>query len=363
MPYKLSSLFGSLSEPVVAARGGDIIYRNPAARQTPAIARRGLADLIPEYALRDPPETFLTEALLDGSQYTVSGTMLDGVVVYTFAPENPPDISDASDVIASVAASLREPLALLKLASDRMLEREEDTEPGMPPEYAVAMRRGIFGISRALNHLNAFVFLAEGGSALPERTHFDLARECRDLTHTVVRALDLSEDRLTFISSPRRAPFYGDRRLIDRMLLCLIGNAFLFTPEGTSVCIALSRAGGKFLISVTDDGGGLSDGARRDVWARYGAGPGRYVAGGAGLGLSVVQSIARMHGGGALLESRPGIGTSVIVYLPAHESRTDPRVPSDTDASYYVPAGSMEEILTELAELVPPEKFSLRYLD
>ncbi|MDR2615028.1 MAG: sensor histidine kinase, partial [Oscillospiraceae bacterium] len=139
-----------------------------------------------------------------------------------------------------------------------------------------------------------------------------------------------------------------------------IGNAFLFTPEGTSVRISLSRAGGKLLISVTDDGGGLSDGARRDVWARYGAGPGRYVTGGAGLGLSVVQSIARMHGGGALLESRPGIGTSVIVYLPAQEPRAEPR---DADASYYVPAGSMEEILTELAELVPAEKLSLRYLD
>ncbi|MDR2421369.1 MAG: HAMP domain-containing histidine kinase [Oscillospiraceae bacterium] len=357
MPYKLSSLFGSLSEPVVAARGGEIIYRNPAARQTPILARGGLADMIPGCALFSPPDAFLTETSLGGARYTVSGASIDGAVVCTFTPENPPCRAEASAAVASAAASLRGPLALLKLASDRMLGGEEAPGAGASPECAAAMRRGIFAMERALNHLDAFVFPAESGSPLPERSHFDLARACRDLARAVEDALDLPGGRLVSDARALPAPFYGDRRLIERMLLCLIGNAFEFTPDGTSVRLAVRRAGGRILISVTDDGGGLPDGARRGIWARYGSAPGG-AGRGAGLGLSVVQSIAKMHGGGALLESRAGIGTSVIVSLPAHEPAYA-RAPEADRA----PVCGVDEILTELAELVPAEKFSPRYLD
>ncbi|MDR1065243.1 MAG: HAMP domain-containing histidine kinase [Oscillospiraceae bacterium] len=360
---QLSSLFEVLSEPVVAARGGEIIYRNAAARQTPVLARRGLADLIPEYAASDPPEAFLTEMSVDGERYMVSCAPLDEMTVCTFTPERPANPADASDIVASAAAALRGPLALLKLASDRMLEQDGLCGVKDSSEYASAMRRGIFGMARALNHLDAFVFLAESGSALPERAYFDIVRVCRDLTRDVALALDLSDGRLTFSSAAGASAFYGDKRLIERMLLCLIGNAFAFTPEGTSVHLSVGKAGGRTLISVTDDGGGFPEGVGYDVWARYRARDSfRSVGRGAGMGLSVVQSIARMHGGGAVLESRAGVGASVLVSLPSPGPGLKYRAAGGRKPEYS-PADGMDEILTELAELVPPEKFSAKYSD
>jgi two-component system, OmpR family, sensor kinase len=128
------------------------------------------------------------------------------------------------------------------------------------------------------------------------------------------------------------------------VLANLLGNVRAHTPVTTPVMVRLAAPDGHgsangtawVRLEVADAGPGMSaeDAARAfdrfhraaepddgaDPPAADGTGPDRHNgngAGGSGLGLSIVQAIAHAHGGQATLESWPGRGTRVRVWLPA----------------------------------------------
>jgi two-component system OmpR family sensor kinase len=105
-----------------------------------------------------------------------------------------------------------------------------------------------------------------------------------------------------------------------RMLLRnLLDNAIRYTPRGGRVDVRVSQQGGESLravLSVTDTGPGIPAEERGRVFNRFHRVPGT-VAGGSGLGLALVQSVANRHGGQVTLESGAGgTGLHVVVSLP-----------------------------------------------
>lgn len=71
-------------------------------------------------------------------------------------------------------------------------------------------------------------------------------------------------------------------------------------------------------LSVRDEGEGIAPELQEKIWQRfYQADPSRSGAQGAGLGLAMVEQIARLHGGDMSLESRPGEGSVFTLRLPA----------------------------------------------
>lgn len=116
---------------------------------------------------------------------------------------------------------------------------------------------------------------------------------------------------------PRRlAPLHGDRDLLVLAISQLVDNALTFSPPGTTVAVRARRKGRWVAIEVTDSGPGFTP----DDLA-YATEPlyrGRAVRGGAGLGLglSLVERIAMVHGGRLELCGRPGPGATVILWLP-----------------------------------------------
>ena len=229
-------------------------------------------------------------------------------------------------------------------------------------EYAVMMQRGIFSIIRALNRLDAVLFLSGDAPAGAERTNIDLVQLVGELIDTTTQLLELEDGRLRMVTEVGEAGVLGDKRLIERMLLCLIGNALIFSQDDTKIKITIKMPDDKALISVSDNGDGISDASRFDVWSRYGAW--RELDDtkrGAGFGLSVVQAIARMHGGGALIESQPGSGTTVIVSLAAAPDENI--VPVFNTPQGYSSVNDIREIFMELANIIPKKKFNTKYMD
>jgi len=109
----------------------------------------------------------------------------------------------------------------------------------------------------------------------------------------------------------------GDERRLRHALYNLVSNAIKFTPDGGSIRVEVAREGNDALISVVDDGIGMSDEDRERAFDKFVRGKqpdGRAV--GAGLGLSLVRSIIELHGGRIELDSAPETGTKVICRLP-----------------------------------------------
>ncbi len=156
----------------------------------------------------------------------------------------------------------------------------------------------------------------------------DLAGVVRD---AVADAVAVEPARPVRAEAPPRLVAVVDEPRIRQVLANLLGNVRAHTPVSTAVAVRLGAITGGVLIEVADAGPGMSpqDAARafdrfhraagRD--GREGApdpvsSPGTERSGGSGLGLSIVQAIARAHGGRATLESWPGRGTKVRVWLP-----------------------------------------------
>jgi signal transduction histidine kinase len=200
-----------------------------------------------------------------------------------------------------------------------------------PEELPDAMRR----IEQEAQRMSTLVAELLELARLDRPTSLDLAET--DLTavvrDAVADATAVDTQRLVSADVPERLIALVDERRIRQVLANLLGNVRAHTPPETPVVVRLAaqpasgRAGG-VLIEVADLGPGMPavDAARAfDRFHRAAKPEGTGTAGraaadrssGSGLGLSIVQAIAHAHGGHAVLESAPGHGTRVLVYLPS----------------------------------------------
>jgi signal transduction histidine kinase len=126
--------------------------------------------------------------------------------------------------------------------------------------------------------------------------------------------------------APERLIAVVDEARIRQVLANLLGNVREHTPPGTPVAVRLAPVRGGAVLEVADAGPGMPEQDAVRAFDRFYRGAER--AGhqdeadrdhgtSSGLGLSIVQAIAAAHGGQAVLESRPGSGTRVRIWLPA----------------------------------------------
>jgi len=107
----------------------------------------------------------------------------------------------------------------------------------------------------------------------------------------------------------------ADRRLVERALVNVLENALQAVQDQGSVKVQLRAREDppRVCVEVVDSGPGLSPEARRRVFEPFFS----TKSDGSGLGLALVKKIAEDHGGGVALESLPGEGARVVLWLPA----------------------------------------------
>lgn len=112
----------------------------------------------------------------------------------------------------------------------------------------------------------------------------------------------------------------ADRMLLIRLCINLISNAYSYSRENGTVWVSLSRKGENLVLSVKDNGIGISPENLPRIWERfYQADPSRSKNsdGSMGLGLSMVKWIAELHKGLVSAESTLGLGSLFTFVMPA----------------------------------------------
>lgn len=154
------------------------------------------------------------------------------------------------------------------------------------------------------------------------RAPVDLARLARE-TAADWWDLDHPEETAVTFDLPARALVFADRERLTVALRALYHNAVKHTPIGTDVLIRIEDHPDGWLLAVEDNGPGVPDRLKSAIFDRLAHGDPEAPDPGLGLGLYLVDQIARAHNGRAWVEDHHGGGASFRILLPTR--RSDPR--------------------------------------
>ena len=220
-------------------------------------------------------------------------------------------VSELSSVSASLAHDLRSPVARLSAAIDTALDRVE--EPGAL-EALQAARENADGLRRMLDTALEITRL-EGGAVTDRRLPIDLARVVEDMAELYEPLAEQSGVLLETRLEP--VVVTADRELLSRAIANLIDNALkygarrvvLSTSAGVAPALVPGAASVAMAeIAVLDDGPGIPPQDRDRAVERFVRLDNARTLPGGGLGLAMVQAVARLHGGELLLSDGEGPG-------------------------------------------------------
>lgn len=222
---------------------------------------------------------------------------------------------------ADASHELRTPLTTIRGYAE--LYRQGALGPDQLPDAMRRIEQEAERMSRLVAELLELARLDRTSSL--DLTQTDLAGLVRD---AVADAAAVEPQRPVRAEAPPRLVAVVDEPRIRQVLANLLANVRAHTPVTAPVVVRLGAITGGILIEVADGGPGMpeTDAARAfDRFHRAADCAGSPApderdggqGGGSGLGLSIVQAIARAHGGQATLQARPGEGTKVRVWLPA----------------------------------------------
>jgi len=156
---------------------------------------------------------------------------------------------------------------------------------------------------------------AQGGAGAAELAPIDLG----DLAAEMVELYGpVASDRQTALRVVRAGPAVvrGSRQLIAHAVANLVDNALKYTPAGGSIELRVGRSGEKVQLVVADTGPGVPMADRELVLRRFVRLANSSAAPGAGLGLSLVSAVTRLHRATlSLLDNEPGL--KVVIEFPA----------------------------------------------
>ncbi|AQP45797.1 sensor histidine kinase [Tessaracoccus flavus] len=187
-------------------------------------------------------------------------------------------------------------------------------DPADPADVVQTRDLVIDEVDRMSVLVNDLLMLAKAGeSDFVTPQWFDLAT-LTDQTFEKARTLGNRRWRLERVAS---AEAWFDPGRITQAWLQLAANAVKYSDEGTAITLGSALHRGEVFLWVKDEGIGIAPDQLETVRERFGrTREGASHAQGAGLGLSIVESIVRSHGGRLDIESREGEGSTFIIVFP-----------------------------------------------
>lgn len=109
---------------------------------------------------------------------------------------------------------------------------------------------------------------------------------------------------------------FADPDALSRAVGNLLSNAVRLAPEDSTITIGVGSSRGWAWIAVRDEGPGIEEAAREQVFDRFFRATERAPGSGSGLGLAIARQIVESHEGRIRLESRGADGSTFVVWLP-----------------------------------------------
>ena len=217
------------------------------------------------------------------------------------------------------AHELRTPLTVLKGQIEVALNRRRN-----PAAYEKILQELSAQVERLIRVSNGLLFLSRSDQQQLsfEPVELDL---CEWLEVVVEQLEPLAREKELNISAkiPADLSVYGDGDHLIRLFLNIFENALKYTPRGGQITITALKAPDEIQVMIHNTGPGISQEHLPHLFERFY----RVEAdrssetGGTGLGLAIAREIVRLHRGDIRVQSEPGQGVTVTVFLPSARSR------------------------------------------
>ncbi len=220
-------------------------------------------------------------------------------------------VTEMAGVGNEIAHDLRTPLTRVRIGLERGRANAKSLE-----ELQSVADRAIGALDQSLAVITALLRITEiensrGKGGFAKVALADLVREVGDLYDPI------AEDKYVTlrVASSGDATAYCDRDLLFEAVANLVDNAVKFTPAGGRIDLALARGENENIIRVSDTGQGIAEDERDVVMRRFYRSDKSRNTRGAGLGLSLVSAIVKLHGFRLTLNT--GAGCVAEISCPA----------------------------------------------
>jgi signal transduction histidine kinase len=224
------------------------------------------------------------------------------------------------DFVAGVSHELRTPIAVVAVAGANLADGLV-TDPEQVRHYGRLIQREGRRLTQMTEHVLSFAQIEEISLSMAEPAGAEV------LILEAVGVMQAQLDELSFTvsvsvkdSSP---PVLVDRLAIGRAIQNLISNAIKYSAEHREIRITagaeVRRGNPRVFIAVEDDGIGIQPDELSLIFEPFRRGRAAIERNlpGTGLGLSLVRSIMRVHGGEVVVRSEPAVGSTFVLYLPS----------------------------------------------
>jgi signal transduction histidine kinase len=214
----------------------------------------------------------------------------------------------------NIAHDVRNPLAVARARIDRALRNEAGIE-----ELRATLQVALAQIDTVSAAVSAILRIStiENDARKLQLKDFDLGAIC-------VQVFDLYEPHADskgvtmIVDAAKPVPIRGDQDLMHEAISNLVDNAIKFTPAGGSVRIEARTVNGHPLVRVSDTGVGVPPQERTRIFERFFRGERSGKSPGNGLGLSIAERIANLHGLKLTVEdNNPGARFELRATAPA----------------------------------------------
>jgi len=220
-------------------------------------------------------------------------------------------------VTDSMAHDLRSPVSRMKARLEQALGRTKDAEAQTAIAGAIEEADSLHRLLDTALEISR----AEAGIGRDQFTRFALRPMLEDMAEVYG---PLAEDRgfAMVVDAPAQLEIFAHRELLVRALSNLVDNALKYAAGGSAIRIGAHPIDGNSIdLTVDDDGPGLTGEQMAEAAQRFVRLDPARGGTGAGLGLSLVETIAHLHGGMMQLESHSPHGLLVRLALPIAAER------------------------------------------
>ncbi len=243
--------------------------------------------------------------------------LLDALDTERRAVERLQEVDRVKDTfVSSVSHELRTPITSIVGYLEMLLEGEFGE---LDRHQTTAVERVDANSKRLLSLIDELLTLSQVREQQVGATEeLDLRDVARTAYDVVAPSWTQSDLRAAIDLPDERVPVEGNRELLERVLVNLLGNAVKFTPDGGEVALGLSLERDEALLTVSDTGIGIPQEEQQHLFTRFfrSSLAQHHAIQGSGLGLSIAHAVVEEHGGRMEVESTPGVGTAFRVLFP-----------------------------------------------